>query len=120
MLIIPLYELCAANPELAALLTDDVGLKVSEFEADSSVTAPYVCWQIINANPHTCLSGQSQTDHLYVQIDVYANSKDQVRNISGLLRTTIEQHCFVVDFTGVERDPFTNLYRIRIDTRWLK
>jgi hypothetical protein len=42
MIIIPLYDLCAQNTELAALLTDDIGLKVGEFDANNADRAPYV------------------------------------------------------------------------------
>ena len=51
MLIIPLYDLCAADTELSALLSDGVGLKVGEFDAINMNDATYVCCQIISANP---------------------------------------------------------------------
>ena len=72
MLIIPLYDLCAVDTELATLLSDGVGLKVGEFDAINMNDAPYVCWQIISADPEQYLSGVSDMDALYVQIDIYA------------------------------------------------
>lgn len=120
MLIIPLYELCAANTELSGLLTDSVGLKVSEFDVDDTTSAPYVCWQIINADPEQYLSDASDMDSLYVQINVYAKTKAETRLIAKLVRKVIEDVCSIVDYTGCERDPAVNLYSIRIDSRWLE
>lgn len=120
MLIIPLYDLCAANIELSGLLTDSVGLKVSEFDADATTSAPYVCWQIINADPEQYLSDASDMDSLYVQINVYAKTKAETRSIAKLVRKVIEDVCSIVDYTGCERDPAVNLYSIRIDSRWLE
>lgn len=118
MLIIPLYNLCSQNAPLAALLTDSEGLKVSEFDANNADNSPYVCWQIINANPEQYLDEASDMDDVYVQIDIYATTKANARQIAKLLRSTIENQCYIENYTGVERDPETTLYRIRIDSRW--
>ncbi|MCG9492685.1 DUF3168 domain-containing protein [Acinetobacter pittii] len=118
MLIIPLYEVCEKDAELVGLLTDETGLKVSEFDANNTNGAPYVCWQIINANPEQYLSAPSDMDSIYAQIDIYADTKGSARQIARLLRKNIEESCYIEDYTGVERDSETNLYRIRIDSRW--
>lgn len=119
MITIPLLSICSQVPELVTLLTDDVGLKVGEFDADNFKNAPYVCYQIISADPQQYLSDASDLDALYVQIDVYAKSKDGVRTIAKLLRKAIEEDfCHISTYTGVERDIETNLWRIRIDTSW--
>lgn len=118
MLIIPLIEICEKDTELVGLLTDEVGLKVSEFDANNTNGAPYVCWQIIDANPEQYLSAPSDMDSIYAQIDIYAATKGSTRQIARLLRKNIEEYCYIEDYTGVVRDSETNLYRIRIDSRW--
>ena len=118
MLIIPLYNLCSQNAPLAALITDGAGLKVGEFDANGMTEAPYICWQIINTNPEQYLANASDMDDVYVQIDIYANTKESARQIARLLRTIIEDQCYIESYTGVERDTETNLYRIRLDSRW--
>lgn len=120
MLIIPLYDLCAANVELSALLSDGAGLRVGEFDASNTEGTPYVCWQIINAGTEQYLSGASDMDSLYVQIDIYAKTKGDARTIAKLVRKAIEDYCTVEGFTGCELEQETNLYRIRIDSRWLE
>nr|DAR57312.1 MAG TPA: tail component [Caudoviricetes sp.] len=118
MLIIPLIEICENDTELVGLLTDEAGLKVSEFDANNTNGAPYICWQIIDANPEQYLSEASDMDSIYVQIDVYADTKASSRHIARLLRKNIEEYCYIEDYTGVVRDSEANLYRIRIDSRW--
>ncbi len=119
MIIIPLEELCSAEPLLRGLLTDSVGLKVAEFDADLNQSPPYVCWQIIHAEGQHYLSDPSDMDEALVQIDVYSKSKAENRQIAKLLRNAISEHCYVEGFTGNERDS-SNLWRIRLDTRWFE
>lgn len=120
MLIIPLESLCEADPLLKQLLSDSTGLKVAEFDADNIPSAPYVCWQIINANPEQYLSDRSDMDDVYVQIDIYASKKATARQIGKLMRNAIEEDCYLERYTGAEKDPPTNLYRISLDTRWFE
>lgn len=118
MLIIPLYDLCAADAQLSAMLSDDTGLKVGEFDADNFANAPYVCWQTITATTEQYLDDPSDMDNLHVQIDVYAKSKGDCRQIASLVRQVIEHECYIEDYTGVIKDTETNLYRISLDTSW--
>lgn len=119
MLIIPLEQICSDHLLLKQLLSDEIGVKVSEFDSSKVIKPPYVCWQIINANPAQYLSGASDMDDTLVQIDIYSTSKANARQIAGLLKKTIEQdYCYIEAFTGVEREPNTDLYRVRLDTRW--
>ena len=82
MLIIPLESLCETDPLLKQLLSDSEGLKVAEFDADNIPSAPYVCWQIIDAAPVQYLSDRSDMDDIYVQIDVYTSKKSTSRRIN--------------------------------------
>lgn len=118
MLIIPLESLCEEDPLLKQLLSDSEGIKVAEFDADNIPSAPYVCWQIIDANPEQYLSDRSDIDEISVQIDVYTAKKSTSRQIAQLLRTAIEEDCYIERFTGTEKESETNLYRVRLDTRW--
>jgi hypothetical protein len=119
MIIIPLEEICSKSQALKALLSDDIGIRVSEFDASKTINAPYVVWQIINANPEQYLSGVSDMDDSLVQIDVYSTSKSNARQIAKLLKNAIsEDYCYVEAFSGTEREPNTDLYRVRLDTRW--
>jgi hypothetical protein len=58
-------------------------------------------------------------DDSLVQIDVYSTSKSNARQIAKLLKNAIsEDYCYVEAFSGTEREPNTDLYRVRLDTRW--
>lgn len=120
MILIPLYDLCASNPQLNAALSDNTGLKVSEFDANGFENPPYVCWQIINANAEQLLNDRSDMDDLLIQIDVYAKTKGDCRLISRQIREVIEDQCYINQYTGIMQDNETKLFRISIDTSWLE
>ena len=51
---------------------------------------------------------------------IYAKDKGSTRKIAKLVRKVIEENCSIEDFTGCELEPEVNLYRIRIESRWLE
>lgn len=118
MIIPPIMELCAVVPELVMLLSDELGLKISEFDATIAVKAPYCVWQIVTANPEKYLDDPSDMDAVLVQIDVYAVKKSDARAIARLIKNAIQEDCYINSYTGVERDPSANLQRVRLDTSW--
>lgn len=118
MIIPPIERLCSQSVELITLLSDQQGLKLSEFDATLDFKPPYVVWQIINANPQKYLDDVSDLDAVLLQIDVYAIKKSEARTIARLIRKAIELDCYIDSYTGTERDTETNLNRIRIDTSW--
>jgi len=120
MMIIPLYDLCGSNPQLAAKLSGTDGLKVGEFDANSFANPPYICWQIINAGTQQYLNKNSDMDDLLVQIDIYAVTKGECRLISKLVRQVIEDQCYIEGYTGIMQDAETKLFRISIDATWLE
>ena len=114
----PIYDLCAAKPELVALISDNQGLKISEFDATLDIKPPYVVWQIITANPEKFLDAPSDMDGVLIQIDIYAVKKSDARAIAQLVRAAISEDCYITSYSGVEKDTPSNLQRIRIDTSW--
>ncbi|MFW1816003.1 DUF3168 domain-containing protein [Acinetobacter guillouiae] len=120
MFIIPLESLCNENSELKQMLSDSVGIKVSEFDADGGKEAPYVCWQIINANTQQYLADNSDMDEILVQIDIYANKKSECRKIAKLVRSVISESCYIENYSGIIKESETNLFRIHIDTNWFE
>ena len=73
---------------------------------------------LIDAAPVQYLSDRSDMDDIYVQIDVYTSKKSTSRQIAQLLRKVIEEDCYIERFSGTEKESETNLYRVRLDTRW--
>lgn len=119
MIIIPLESLVLADRELKRLLSDNVGVKVSEHDASKTINPPYVCWQIIWAQGQEYLSDPSDMTEAVVQIDIYSKSKPENRKIALLLKNAISEHCYIENFTGNELEA-SDLYRIRLETRWFE
>lgn len=119
MIIIPLESLVLADRELKRLLSDNVGVKVSEHDASKTINPPYVCWQIIWARGQEYLSDPSDMTEAVVQIDIYSKSKSENRKIALLLKNAISEHCYIENFTGNELEA-SDLYRIRLETRWFE
>lgn len=119
MIIIPLESLVAKSKPLKQLLSDAVGIKVSEFDADKNTKAPYICWQIIHAVGQEYLSDPSDMTEAVVQIDLYSASKAENRKIAKMLETAIFEYCHIESFSGNEKDE-SGLYRIRFSTRWFE
>lgn len=118
MINIPLYQICEFNPQLKAILSDNVGLKVSEFDTDLFKNPPFVSWQIIHGDAEQYLNDISDMDDVVVQIDIYAQKRTDTRLIAQLLRKALFNHCYIESYTGTEKDFETNLWRVRLDTRW--
>lgn len=120
MIILPLEALCQKDPLLVQLLSDRDGLKLFEFDPDIEVSTPYATWQIIHASGDENLSGVSEMDEVLLQIDIYGKNKAENRQIAKLIRKAIEEDCQVENFTGNIRETDTNLFRIRLETRWFE
>lgn len=118
MIVIPLYQICEFEPKLKAMLSDDIGLKVSEFHTDLFKNPPFISWQIIYGDAEQYLNDVSDMDDVAVQIDIYAQKRTDARLIAQLLRKALFNHCYIEKYTGTEKDFETNLWRVRLDTRW--
>ncbi len=118
MIVIPLYQLCEQDKTLSALLSDSIGLKVSEFSSELFKNPPFVAWQILHGEAEQYLNDVSDMDDVAVQIDVYAKKRADARMIAQQLRKVLFEHCYIERFTGTEQDFETNLWRVSVDTRW--
>lgn len=118
MKIIPLYAICQADAQLSNLLSDDMGLKVSEFHNNLHKNPPFISWQIISAIPEQALDYTTDHDEVLVQIDVYANQVNQVRLLAQALRQALREHCAITAYTGAEQDFETQLWRCRLESNW--
>lgn len=115
----PIFQLCSAQPALTALIgTSPVRLFLFGL-APQNPQLPYVVWQMISGAPENYLAGRPDTEGHTLQIDVYANSAEEVRQVAGLVESTIETECYVTRYGGEERDDETMLYRSTLDVDWI-
>lgn len=114
----PIYEVCAADPAVIALLGPDIIRLYSFGEAPEKVTKPYAVWQLINGSPENYLAGRPDADGLTLQVDVYGKTADSARQVRDTIRDAIELHAYVTRWGAESRDPTTNSFRTTFDADW--
>ncbi|MCK2124402.1 DUF3168 domain-containing protein [Pseudomonas sp. PNPG3] len=115
----PIYEVCAADPAVVALLGPDIIRLYSFGEAPEKVAKPYAVWQLVNGSPENYLAGRPDVDGVTLQVDVYAATGDSARKVRDAVRDAIELDAYVTRW-GVEgRDPETKNYRASFDVDWM-
>lgn len=115
----PIFQLCAASNELTVLIGNNPVRLFLFGLAPQNPQTPYVVWQLISGSPENYLSGRPDTEGHTLQIDVYASSAAQSRQIAGLVESTIENDCYITRYGGEEKDEETMLYRSSFDVDWL-
>jgi hypothetical protein len=88
-------------------------------QAPQKPELPYVVWQQIGGSPENYLGGTPDIDSYNTQIDVYANTPAEARNVAEELRDAIETVAYVIAWTGDSRDPETQHFRYSFDVDWL-
>lgn len=115
----PVYQIVSASLAVTALL----GTNPTRFwpfaNAPDAAQAPYVTWQTITGSPENYISGLPDTDSYTLQVDVYARSPTEARNVARALRDAIELHAHIAAWRGESRDAETKLYRLSFDVDWI-
>lgn len=114
----PIFEVCAADPAVTALLGTDPVRLFPFGEAPQDSDRPYAVWQVVTGAPENYVNQIPDIDSWTVQIDVYAPSVAESRNIAQVLRNAVEPEAHVVLWGGEYREPTTNFYRYSFDVDW--
>lgn len=72
---------------------------------------PYAVWQLVYGNPANYLGNLPDSDNTGIQVDAYATTVTQARNVMTALRDAFEPHGYVVAYNGEDRDAPSGLYR---------
>lgn len=115
----PLFTLAAADPAVTAQLGTNPVRLFPFGEAPEDTPAPYAVWQIISGSPENYLGNVPDLDSYTLQIDVYGDTAQQVREAVRALRDCIEQHAYIVSWRDEGRDTETKDYHIGFDVDWL-
>lgn len=114
----PIFTVCRASPEVVALL-GSAPMRLYPFgEAPQNVKTPYAVWQTIGGLPENYITNVPDIDSFSIQVDVYASSAAEAREVAAALRDAIEPHAHVVGWRGDSRDPETKNYRYSFDVNW--
>lgn len=114
----PVFTTCTANGSVTALLGSSPCRIYPFGEAPQNVTLPYAVWQLVSGVPENYLSGRPDMDSFTVQIDVYADTASDAREVAEAIRDAIEAACHVVGWYGEGRDRDTDHYRISFGSDW--
>jgi uncharacterized protein YggE len=115
----PIFEVVSAD----ANVQSNLGVSPTRFypfgEAPPNVDKPYAVWQLITGLPENYLNQVPDIDQFSIQVDVYATTADQARDVAQALRDAVEPHAHVIAWRGEERDLDTRNYRISFDLDWM-
>lgn len=115
----PFFEIAVAASAVRTLLGSNPTRIYAFGEAPQGVVSPYVVWQDIAGNPFNSLSDLPNTDRFNIQINVYAASVSQARNVAKALRDSLEPHAYVTAWRGTHTDPETNKRVFMFDVSWI-
>lgn len=78
---------------------------------DAVAAAPYAVWQVVYGAPTNYIGTMPDSDNTGIQVDCYAATATEARNVMLALRDAFEPHGIVTNYNGEERDAPTGLYR---------
>lgn len=115
----PIFEVCAASAEVTGLLGTDATRLYPFGYVEDPEALPYAVWQTIGGLPENYLGDTPDIDSWSLQIDVYAGSATDARNVAKALRDAIEPTAYITRWGGESRDPETKHRRLSFDVDWI-
>lgn len=80
---------------------------------------PYATYQNIYGSPDNMLSGGACSDDVTIQIDVYATSAAQLKNITVALRNALQYRCNIIRWGTEDIEEETKLHHYDFDVEWI-
>ncbi|MCX0499738.1 tail completion protein gp17 [Erwinia billingiae] len=118
-MIAPIFPVCAASAAVVSLLGNSpVRLYPFGLNTDS-VVYPYAVWQNISGGPENFLSGRPDADNYTLQVDMYADTAEEVIAVARALRDAIEPHAYITRWGDQGLDSETKRYRYSFDVDWI-
>ncbi|WP_447651558.1 DUF3168 domain-containing protein [Pseudomonas abietaniphila] len=115
----PIFKVCSVDPAVTAVLGAGVDCRLYLFgQAPADVIKPYAVWQTVGGEPENYLANRPDSDRFELQIDVYAQSADQSRDVAKAIRDAIELKAYVTSWNGESVDVPTKTYRYSFDVDW--
>lgn len=114
----PLFQVAAANATVRSLLGTEPVRLYPFGEASDSTVKPYAVWQMVYGSPENALGDAPDMDHFGTQVDVYATTAQQARDVARALREAFENSAHVTAFNGESREPVTRDFRYSFTVDW--
>lgn len=120
----PVFALAAADAAVVAKLKTGSGpLRVWQFglapqRGTQFYKVPYAVWQFAYGSPENYLGDRPDTDFQGIQVDAYAATDAEARDIAEKLQHAFELSGHVTGFRGEEKDIPTGLSRSGFDVEF--
>jgi len=112
----PVFSLVSNDSASSALLESGGICRCFLFgEAPKQVATPYVVWSMVTGTPENLLDTTPKEDSQLVQLDCWAKTAAEAREVAGAVRSALEVDGYVQSYRGEEIDPESNLFRISFD-----
>jgi hypothetical protein len=101
----PMFDTLSASATLQTLLRD--GNKFKCFAADDvpqGTKPPYVAWSIVGGSPENFLGASADMDGFDTQIDVYAKTQADCREIVAAIDAAIDGKAYITNWLGQGND----------------
>lgn len=116
---IPIFAICAADPGVQLLLGQSPTRLYQFGMAPSIPVAPYAVWRQVGGVPAAYLGNLPDVDSYTLQVDVFAKTPQDSRQVVDALRDALEPHCYISSWGMEGRDPQTELHRINFDVDFI-
>ncbi|EGT5184273.1 DUF3168 domain-containing protein [Cronobacter sakazakii] len=118
-MIAPIFAACKDDAEVNRWLGSSPTRLYPFGMQNDNVIYPYAVWQNISGEPENYLAQRPDADTFTLQVDVYADTPDEVIAVAVALRDAIEPHAYITRWGGQEKDPETRRYRYSFDVDWI-
>lgn len=109
----PAFSIAAANAGVTSVLGSSPVRFWPFGKAPQNEIRPYAVHQLIYGNPDNSLSCVPSIDLYGVQVDAYAKTVTDARNVASALRDAFEEtYNHVVSWNGEDWEAATGLYRV--------
>lgn len=113
----PVFETLVAVPAITAIMGTSP-VRIFPNEAKQGTKPPYAVYNLTNGTPENYLGNLPDLDQYTTQIDIYATTIDQVREIAKLFRDAIEPVAYITAWLGEAKDFETKLEVLSFDVDW--
>jgi len=114
-----LFKLCKSEPTLQAYLGKKPFRLYPFANAPRDSQLPYAVWQRIGGEPITSLNGKLPADRVIIQLDVYAGTIHQVREVAKALFNHLLNKGEIIRYGYEAYEPAARVWRSSFDIAFL-
>lgn len=110
------YAALMASADVVALIADRA---YRHGRAPQGVASPYVTWSVPGGAAQIVLDTRTDADQYRLQVDCWSETDTEVETLAAAVRAALEPVAVLVAYTGDERDPDTQKFRMSFAVDWI-